>query len=116
MKKETTMKYICAIFDNIYQCGYADLQFIFHNITADYYNAGIYGWNCDIYILDDVVITTGYRNTRGKKIPHELIKKYSDKAEKIIHNHNDYSIKGQKRFNAALKRNREKFINELTHI
>ena len=115
MKQETTMKYICALFDKVYQCGYGDLQFIFQGITADYYNAGIYGWNCDVYAdySRDIAITTGYRNTRGKKIPRELIKKYSDKAQKITARY-DYSE--WKKCNAALKRNREKFLDEVANI
>jgi len=114
MKTHTTMKYIKAIYhSDIYQCGYGDLQFIFNNITADYYNAGVYGWNCDIYCIDGIAITTGYRNMRGATIPHKLIEKYTKKAQNIIDKYDYSEIK--KRDN-ALRKNRQKFIDEVKSL
>ena len=84
MKKETTMKYITNVYRNVYRCGYCDLQNIFHGIEPTYYNAGIYGWNCDIYDTPAGAITTGYRNMRGDRIPLELIEKYDAAAREIL--------------------------------
>ena len=79
---------ICNNFKNVYSAGYCDLQRILctPEHEATYYNCGVYGWNCDLYIdwKHDAIITTGYRNTRGRRIPRELIEKYAKKADKIV--------------------------------
>ena len=80
MKTATTIKAIKDRYNgNIYSCGYCNLQRIFNGVEPDFYNAGVYGWNCDIYIIGNIAITTGYRNTYGKKIPYEMIRKYNDR-------------------------------------
>ena len=86
MKKETSMK-ICNSFKHVYRAGYCELQYIAPKsiIEPQYYNAGLYGWNCDLYVdyASDTIITTGYRNTRGTKIPQDLLDKYSKRAAHI---------------------------------
>ena len=86
MKLKTSMKHITSVYDNVWRCGYAELQYIMEGREPQYYNAGVYGWNCDIYIdfRHDAAISTGYRNTRGRKIPTELIEEYSERAKAIM--------------------------------
>ncbi len=83
-KIKTSMK-ITKRFNNVFRCGYCDLQDIYKWDNPTYYNAGIYGWNCDLYVdvKTDTIITTGYRNTRGRTIPRAIIEKYSEKAKEI---------------------------------
>lgn len=83
-KIETSMK-ITKRFSNVFRCGYCDLQDIYRWNDPTYYNAGVYGWNCDLYVdyKTDTIITTGYRNMRGARIPDAIIKKYSKKAKEI---------------------------------
>ena len=45
--------------------GYCDLQDALSGITPDYYTAGVYGWNCDIYAIAGLTICTGYRPAAG---------------------------------------------------
>lgn len=45
--------------------GYADLQDTMLGITPDYYTAGVYGWNCDVYTIAGLTICTGYRPAAG---------------------------------------------------
>lgn len=45
--------------------GYADLQDALWGITPDYYTAGAYGWNCDVYVIAGLAICTGYRPAAG---------------------------------------------------
>lgn len=45
--------------------GYADLQDAMLGITPDYYTAGVYGWNCDVYNIAGLTICTGYRPAAG---------------------------------------------------
>lgn len=45
--------------------GYCDAWAMLSGITPDYYTAGVYGWNCDIYIIAGLTICTGYRGMIG---------------------------------------------------
>lgn len=45
--------------------GYCDMQAALSGITPDYYTAGRYGWNCDIYTIGGLTICTGYRPAAG---------------------------------------------------
>ena len=89
MKIKTSMK-ICNNYGKVWRCRYAEIENIFGGYMEPIaYNCGVYGWNCDIYIdnVTDQIITTGYRNTRGKLIPKEILKKYDSKAKKIRENY-----------------------------
>lgn len=112
MKIKTTRKELHNSFKNVYQCGYCDLQYIFLYEEPLFYNSGVYGWNFDGFPVwgTDTVIITGYRNMTGERIPSELIKKYSDKAENIC---KKYSFKDYDKRKKALERNKNRFISEL---
>ena len=45
--------------------GYCDAWAMLSGITPDYYTVGVYGWNCDIYIIAGLTICTGYRGMVG---------------------------------------------------
>ena len=115
MKTKTTIKSIKNNYTKIFRCGYCDLQDIFKYTDATYYNAGVYGWNCDIYtdVARDVAITTGYRNMAGVLIPDELIKKYSNIAKAICKNSFNKSYADMQK---ALEENQENFLDELVKI
>lgn len=115
MKNKTTMKHITNNYKRVWRCGYCDLQYIMDRDDPTFYNAGIYGWNCDIYIdlKTDTAITTGYRNMRGERIPDEIITKYSDAAKKIKAS---YSAATYKEMQAALKANKRAFYDELATL
>jgi hypothetical protein len=49
MKVKTSMK-ITGYFKHSYCGGYADRQYIMNGYEPTYYNAGVYGWNNDMYI------------------------------------------------------------------
>lgn len=49
----------------IVRVGYCDLQDALADIRPDYYTAGVYGWNCDVYIIAGLTICTGYRPAAG---------------------------------------------------
>ena len=87
-KTKTTMKAIRNNWRKVFCCGYCDLQYIMNGKEPTYYNAGVYGWNCDIYtnFSRDIAITTGYRNMAGERIPDEIIRKYSAIAKNICEN------------------------------
>jgi hypothetical protein len=43
-----------------------------------------YGWRSDIYIIDGVVISTGYAPVKGTRLPSQLIDKYEAEAMAIL--------------------------------
>ena len=112
MKTKIAIRGIRQMYDNVYQCGYCDLQYIMRGVEPTFYNCGVYGWNCDIYTnaKRDIAITTGYRNMTGKQIPAELIKKYSNRAEEMIR---DSIGTPWEEIQNALEQNRENFFDEL---
>ena len=114
-KIHVSMKYIRNFWGKTFRCGYCDLQYIFRYEEPTYYNSGVYGWNCDIYCdyKRDIAITTGYRNMTGKRIPDELLEKYTDNAKKIIENQWKIPFDELKK---ALDENKEKFLDELENI
>lgn len=115
MKKHTTIKAIRANWNKKFYCGYCDLQYIMRYTEPDYYNAGVYGWNCDIYTdyTRDIAITTGYRNMTGRMIPSELIEKYSEIAKEILKN---TFAKPYEEIKKELDANKENFYKELNNL
>ena len=116
MKTKTTIKNIRNFWSKKFYCGYCDLQYIMRGEEPTYYNAGVYGWNCDIYcdFGRDIAITTGYRNMTGKRIPDELIEKYTNKAKEILKN-GEWK-KPYEEYMKELAENREEFLSELNKI
>ena len=57
------------------------------------YSSGVYGWACDYYLIDGVIISTGY-NPIGQSINYDIINDYDLKAEKI---QSDYSMTYEQR-------------------
>lgn len=106
MKTKIAMKNINA--DRVYQCGYCALESLLPEHDAAHYNAGVYGWNCDIFYLyhngEKIAITTGYRNKRGEKIPHELCEKYDGQVFQAL---------AQPEASEKLEEIRERFLTEL---
>ena len=47
--------------------GYCDAWAMLSGIAPYYYTAGVYGWNCDIYIIAGLTICTGYRGMIGER-------------------------------------------------
>ena len=110
MKTHTPMT-IHHSFKHVYKAGYCELSNICKYIESDYYNASGYGWNCDIYIAGDIMISTGYRNMRGKIIPSDVLKKYDNIAIDIINNRYNY----EKEYK-LLEDNYYSFLQELANL
>ena len=115
MKIETSMKAIKNNFVKVFRCGYCDLQYIMKYRDADYYNSGVYGWNCDVYATynRDIAITTGYRNMAGACIPSEILQKYSNIAKEILEN--TFHIPYDKIWD-MLNENEQNFWKELDNL
>ena len=111
MKKFTSMK-ICNNYKYVFTCKNNSLYHIFYDIEPAYYNSGSYGWNNDLYVDGDIIITTGYRNTRGAKIPENIINKYDKIARDIMENNTNYYEVIQ----PLLEKNRAAFLQELKTV
>lgn len=109
MKTRTSMK-ICESYGHVVSIPNGTIQYLMCGIEPRYYNCGTYGWNCDIYTdwSRDLLITTGYRNTRGKRISYDFAKKYDDIAKDICESTNDWDERQEKLMNL-----REDFFDAL---
>ena len=85
MKFKTTQKAVKEGYRNIIEIGYCDLQFLLNYETPIAYTCGVYGWNSDIYQIDNnTVIVTGYRPFGNVNVDYKLIREYNKKAGKIV--------------------------------
>ena len=74
MKTYITKKAITSAYHNVIRVGYCDMQDALKWREPNYYTAGVYGWNSDIYVIDyDTVIVTGYRPFGNVELPREVI-------------------------------------------
>ena len=115
MKQATTIKAIRNNYRKVFRAGYCELQYIMYSAEPQYYNHGVYGWNCDIYVdyMRDIAITTGYRNMAGRDIPLDIVAKYSEIAKNITENQ---FRKPYNEVRAQLDENRENFYKELDRL
>ena len=72
------------------------LQTLLHYRSPVAYNAGVYGWNFNIYDFchdfnTNICICTGYRNCPGVPVDSEIYKKYEDKAKEVIYGVSPYT-------------------------
>lgn len=67
---------------NLYFAGYCKLQNLLKFVEPDYYFSNVYGWRFDVYVINGLIITTGYEQPRNKNV-----KQLQDveKFEKMAH-------------------------------
>lgn len=65
MKFHITRKQVKENYYRVLQAGYCSMQYLLVGKQAIGYNAGLHGWNFDLYNIDGIAITTGYRNMVG---------------------------------------------------
>lgn len=113
MKIRTSMKETWR-WSHVFRVGYCELQYIMYGYEPTYYNAGVYGWNNDMYVdyRTDTIITTGYRNMRGERIPDYIVKAFSENAKDIL------TTRGlsYKQCIEATDENRRAFFNVLANL
>lgn len=86
MKYHTTKKEINNGYYYIIGISYCNAQNLLNYKNAESYCAGVYGWSCDNYNVNNTCISTGYNyiNNKNTKYEYELLKEYDLKAESII--------------------------------
>lgn len=98
-------------YTKIISMGYCEAQSLLRYIEPYYYTCGVYGWKSDNYVLNGVLISTGYAPISGAR-NYDLIKKYETKAQKIQSNSNFNWEQKKKKTNKLL----EKLINEFLGV
>lgn len=83
MKFKTTRKEITQNYKNVICVGYCNAQYLLQGKNPIAYNAGVYGWNYDLYDINGVAIVTGYNPFGNIRPNYKTIKKYEDEARKI---------------------------------
>ena len=80
---------------NVLKVGYCKLQYLLNYKDAFAYSSGVYGWACDYYNIDGVIISTGY-NPIGKQVKNDILEYYNAQALKVLNNLNiEYQQKTQ---------------------
>ena len=84
-KMRVTTKELKKFAEYNFQASYCQLTGIFSDSDYDFYTTGQYGWNFDaVYDKElSVLITTGYRNMFGMRIPQKLIDRYARQLENL---------------------------------
>ena len=94
MKTQTTKKAIMSAYRNVIKVGYCDLQDALKWREPNFYTAGVYGWNADVYVIDyDTVIVTGYRPFGNMELSREVIDTLNKCAESITRYFDYYTAK-----------------------
>lgn len=86
---EITRNDIKRQYKTIIQLGYCDLYELTKKLKKIGYNAGIYGWNYDVFeVNENTCIITGYRTFKKNtiKLEYDFIDYMDKKANEIIKN------------------------------
>ena len=84
MKSQITKRAIMKAYRNVIKVGYGEMQDALKWREPNFYTAGIFGWNADVYVIDDdTVIVTGYRPFGNMELSREVIDTLNKCAESI---------------------------------
>lgn len=89
--------------------GYCNAHYLLKAFQPLAYSSGVYGWSCDYYDINDVIVSTGYSYIDNKRIKYdyEALRKLDKKASKIW---NDTRIK---KYQTKVKKVQKLFIEFL---
>lgn len=87
----------------ILSIGYCELQGLLKNSKSYLYSSGVYGWACDYYEFDGLIISNGY-SPIGSSIDYKIIRSYEAKANKINYNNELTREQKEKKLKALLNR------------
>ena len=89
MKIKATKKELKNGFYHIIHIGYCNAEALLHYCSPFSYCAGTYGWACDNYEIEGVLISTGYNplNDKNAKSDYNKTMEYNKKARSILSNY-----------------------------
>lgn len=97
LKVKVTKKEILRHYKNVISAGYCNLQYLLNEKDSKFYTCGVYGWNSDIYeINDNTCICTGYRPFGNVKVDYDIQEKYDNEARAICCSDLQYEQKKKK--------------------
>lgn len=94
MKLKATKKEIRNNSNKILKVGYCAAQNLLNYEEPFTYSSGVYGWACDYYNIDGIIISTGY-SPIGEQVDYNLLKEYETKAQNIDY-HLSYELRKNK--------------------
>lgn len=84
MKTKITKKAIMSAYENVIKVGFCDMQDALKWRKPNFYTAGVYGWNADVYVIDyDTVIVTGHRPFGNVELSREVVDTLNKCAKSI---------------------------------
>jgi hypothetical protein len=65
--------------------GYCEMQHLLNYKIPVAYSCGTYGWSCDYYNIEGIIISTGYSPiiTKNMNFDYNLIKEYDKRAREL---------------------------------
>lgn len=85
MKQHITQRAVRNWYQSkVFSVGYCGAQHLLQGASPFAYNSGVYGWNCDYYNFNGVIICTGYR-PHGRN-GNEITRTYEQLARAIYEN------------------------------
>lgn len=109
MKFKASKKQMKEGYCNIISIGYCEAQSLLYNKTPIAYSAGVYGWSCDYYDINGVLICTGY-SPIGKHCDYKRLRKYEQKAQAL--RSKAYTSDDWQKMYKKIDKLLDKFINE----
>lgn len=104
MKYKTTAKEVRNRSYRPIAISYCGAQHLLWGHSADAYTCGVYGWNFDVYELNNATICTGYRGMVGITPDYDTLRKLEDKAKKIVNNYDLSYQQKQKKLDKLLEK------------
>jgi hypothetical protein len=89
MKLKATKKEMKNGYYKIVTIGYCNAEALLSRSEPIAYSSGVYGWACDYYEIDGVLISTGYDplSPKNSRRDYELTREYNEKARAIQSNY-----------------------------
>lgn len=110
MKIKTTKKEMKKNYKNIITIGYCEMYYLLYYKEPTTYCAGIYGWSCDNYSIDNnTLISTGYSPINGIQVDYDKVNIYNNLGREIINN-NKLTTEQKKN---EIKKLLDKFVKEV---
>ena len=78
---------------NAISISYCGAWYLLRGLEPIAYTAGVYGWNEDIYVDNNIFITTGYRPHGTKHVSYDILESYEEQAKTIYNSNKDYKDK-----------------------
>lgn len=113
----TRQKYVNQAYAYKIEVGYCAMPTLLTGTSPIAYTTGGYGWNADIYCINDsTAIITGYRPFGNIHPDYEMVEKYENEAKEVWKNYYDKSLMTWEECRAAIRQLLVDFCDEAVAI